>query len=343
MQGFSNLPLAVQSTFNPLSSPALLATLLVPQLETYLASNTSTRLLILQYSSKHLAVVLALRKLLGTDLLKIAGILDSLASDPPSILSSPRPPPPVNPLSKDATLLRSSIRHNRGESDKSLDQNKPSERHIQSKPSVAGSLASARSSTNFPKLDTSGAISFSKADYLIPSTATDAEITTFLSGIWKGLIEKSAFYTPEPEPEPVVVEKIVQAPPVPNIPTPVSPASYRDREYPPSSFRHQGHQSKISRLTGSNKHGYSPSVPSTKHEYAASIASTVKTTATERSRRDNKAWENFYIGEEDSDDDAYDKMILGRGFAKIVPEVPKPVNERPKRPTKKALKWLGLA
>jgi hypothetical protein len=69
----------------------------------------------------------------------------------------------------------------------------------------------------------------------------------------------------------------------------------------------------------------------------------VKTTATERSRRDNKAWENFYIGEEDSDDDAYDKMILGRGFAKIVPEVPKPVNERPKRPTKKALKWLGLA
>jgi hypothetical protein len=93
----------------------------------------------------------------------------------------------------------------------------------------------------------------------------------------------------------------------------------------------------------------------------------VRTTASERGRREDREWENFYIAEEDSEDDEYDKMILGRGFAKIVPEGRRKefvkdgsegedgkgadgevepgvviVNGQ-KRGTKKALKWLGLA
>lgn len=93
----------------------------------------------------------------------------------------------------------------------------------------------------------------------------------------------------------------------------------------------------------------------------------VRTTASEKVRREDREWENFYIAEEDSDDDEYDKMILGRGFATIVPEARRKefgkvteagkegegegadiipgmvmVNGQ-KRGTKKALKWLGLA
>lgn len=95
--------------------------------------------------------------------------------------------------------------------------------------------------------------------------------------------------------------------------------------------------------TKGNGGGYAASTTTTitnRHKYAASIAST-KTTASERERkRGDKEWENFYIAEDDSEDDEYDKMILGRGMQRIVPEVKK-VGQ--KANTKKALKWLGLA
>jgi hypothetical protein len=106
--------------------------------------------------------------------------------------------------------------------------------------------------------------------------------------------------------------------------------------YPPSSFKppkstHSTANDKAAKLLGQDRPG---------NKYAPSIASSVRTTASERGRREDRAWENFYIAEEDSEDDDFDKMILGRGYAKIVPEVKKPGG---KRPTKKALKWLGLA
>lgn len=156
-------------------------------------------------------------------------------------------------------------------------------------------------------------------------------------------MEKSMYYTPEPEPKPIVIEKIIQVPAVASLPTPPPPTEYRSREaaLPPPSFRPAGQQSKISRLTGSVKHGYATSLsPSTKQGYAPSIAScsSVKTKNTTASRRGDRAWDNFYIAEEDSDDDAYDKMTLGREFARITPEA----RRAGRRPTKKALKWLGL-
>ncbi|KAL2066230.1 hypothetical protein VTL71DRAFT_2301 [Oculimacula yallundae] len=305
---------------NPISDPHVLASLLVPHIEAFLAGNSSTRLLILHFSAANLPTVIALQGLLGTDLFRIAGILDTLASDPPSIArpgSSMSSKSPFNGRSKPASQLAKSI------------------------------------------------TSFARADYLLPSIATDTEISTFLSGIWKVLMEKSSFYTPEPEPKPIIIER----PPIPPTPTSSMPRD-RDSGYP-SSSNQTPRVSKASRLTGGgapgtprggnypasinsvlskgNSGGYATSVTASttntntntnRHKYAASIAST-KTTGSERERKQgDKEWENFYIEDDDSEDDAYDKMILGRQMQRIVPEVKKPGQ---KANTKKALKWLGLA
>ncbi|KAI1639389.1 hypothetical protein F4809DRAFT_139978 [Biscogniauxia mediterranea] len=77
---------------NPLSDPPqLLATLIVPHLETYAATHPSARLLLLEYPPSHLATVLALQRLLGASLLKVVGILDASSSSSSS--SSPHPHP----------------------------------------------------------------------------------------------------------------------------------------------------------------------------------------------------------------------------------------------------------
>jgi hypothetical protein len=165
------------------SDPTLLAALLVPQIEAFLASNINTRFLILHFPPNQLRTVFEIRKLLGTDLFKIAGILNSLASDPPPMFR-PRTPLSSNPLSNDAVAARNSTRPDHlGKSRSRSDPLTTLREQI--------SLAGGQSGTD------SGFTSFSKANFLLPSTATDAEITAFLSGIWKALMERSPFYTPE--------------------------------------------------------------------------------------------------------------------------------------------------
>jgi hypothetical protein len=312
-----------------LSNPEVLATCIVPQIEAYLAINTSTRILVLHYPFNHLATIIALRKIIGQDVLKIAGIMDSTSSDPPSAVSRPRTPK-ANPLSDKSTSIRSSVAHSHsGDSSprKTFVTSQVSSNNHQSKKSE---------------------VSFSKANYLLPSIATNAEISSFLSGIWTSLVEISAFYNPEPEPKPTIFEK----PPLP--PTPATSTFQRDPPHSPASLRHgsTSRESKIARLTGSSIPGSTPSRTSNgykSHKHAPSIASTVRTTNSERVRREDtrieKEWENFYIGEEDSEDDDYDRMVMGRSMARIVPEVKVVTSEgkMPKRSTKKALKWLGLA
>jgi hypothetical protein len=281
----------------------------------------------------------------------------------------PRTPNP-NPLSNEAVS-------NRAQSQARLN----SIQKTRAESTRAESISSSAGSVHFA-LGNRPATSFAKADYLLPSTATDAEITAFLSSIWKCLMEKSAFYTPEPEPKPIIMER----PPLPPPPTSTSSSRdvrrerdrYRDTDKDSSyssSHRHgnTGSQSKISRLTGgaatgpssprsnyspsiistaattrpSTRHrdqtqnDYDPSITSTRHKYAASIAST-KTTNSEKERRKDKEWENFYIGDEDSEDDAFDRMIMGRAGQRIVPE-PEVKIKTMKRDKRKALKWLGLA
>lgn len=345
----------LQSVTSQLSEPTILAALIVPQIEAFLASNVNTRFLILHFPFNHLRTVFEIRKLLGTDLFKIAGILNSLASDPPS-MSGPRTPLSSNPLSNDAVAAR----------------NRPD--HLSKLRSRSDPLTTLRQQTSFvggqPKTEF-GVTSFSKANFLLPSTATDAEITAFLSGIWKALMERSPFYTPEgkivpsircysyvwkpnpwepggrkytdkmiaePEPKPVMPHRPSPPPPTPSTSS-VFTRDARDRDsgYPASTFR--GAPSKVSRLTGNSEVGsqnnYESSVLS-KHKSASSIAST-KTTERGRQRVERGAetgWENFYIQDDDSEDDEYDRKVLGRAMEVRA--------TAPKRDKKKALKCMFL-
>ncbi|PHH83383.1 hypothetical protein CDD82_1612 [Ophiocordyceps australis] len=77
MQSYTSQPLAKQTCDNPFAIPYLLATLIVPHLETYLALHPEVHYLLLQYSPEHLETVLALQKLVGVDLLRVAQIVDS--------------------------------------------------------------------------------------------------------------------------------------------------------------------------------------------------------------------------------------------------------------------------
>ncbi|KAH7320246.1 hypothetical protein B0I35DRAFT_232221 [Stachybotrys elegans] len=81
MQVFTAQPLANQTWDNPFANPYLLATLIVPRLETYLALHSGIRYLILDYPPEHLPTVLALQKLVGVDLMKVAQIVDSNNKD----------------------------------------------------------------------------------------------------------------------------------------------------------------------------------------------------------------------------------------------------------------------
>ncbi|ODA77512.1 hypothetical protein RJ55_07141 [Drechmeria coniospora] len=81
MQAFTAQPLANQTSDNPFTNSYLLATLIVPHLETYLVLHSEVRYLLLQYPPEHLATMLALQKLVGVDLMKVAQIVDSGSKD----------------------------------------------------------------------------------------------------------------------------------------------------------------------------------------------------------------------------------------------------------------------
>ncbi|KAG8417754.1 hypothetical protein J3458_005231 [Metarhizium acridum] len=77
MQAFTAQRLANQTSDNPFTNSFLLATLIVPHLETYLALHTDVRHLLLIYPPEHLATVLALQRLFGVDAMKVAQIVDA--------------------------------------------------------------------------------------------------------------------------------------------------------------------------------------------------------------------------------------------------------------------------
>ncbi|ETS79073.1 hypothetical protein PFICI_08926 [Pestalotiopsis fici W106-1] len=155
MQSYTCLPLAKQTRDNPFTNPKFLATLIVPHLETYLAAHTETLFLILEYPAEHLATVLALQKLVGVDLLKVAGIVSADSLEAQAVSKSPSP-----------------ISH-------SVDLGRPS-------------LSSIYSTRPIPEIP-----SFSKANFILASSATNSEIATLVSTIWKILVDISPYYIPE--------------------------------------------------------------------------------------------------------------------------------------------------
>lgn len=179
-----------------MENPHSLACLIVPHLETYLSCNTSTRFLLLEYPPEHLATVLALQQLVGTDVLKVAGILDVEAT-------------PSSPASSPLDSPSSSIHHT------TIDTT-----------SLPGSPSTPQGSTSCRRRH-----SFSRADYVLVSPATDADIATFISTIWKVLIHIDPFYSPE-QPHPFaarspLVSKFAISPPLPP-PPPPPPSHVRD-------------------------------------------------------------------------------------------------------------------
>ncbi|KAI2632386.1 hypothetical protein GGR54DRAFT_32797 [Hypoxylon sp. NC1633] len=169
MQAFTSQPLANQTQDNPFSNPLLLATLIIPHLETYMAAHSATRFLLLEYPPEHLTTVLALQRLVGVDLLKVAGILDSEPSE-----AKPRSG------SKGPSRINTQNTHAKSKS----------------------RISTSSTRTNATLLTPNGvkqveSPSFSKANFLLTSSANESDIATLISTIWKILIDISTFYIPE--------------------------------------------------------------------------------------------------------------------------------------------------
>ncbi|KAI1754771.1 hypothetical protein F4782DRAFT_461249 [Xylaria castorea] len=172
MQAFTSQPLANQTQDNPFSNPVLLATLIIPHLETYIAAHSGTRFLILDYPPEYLSTVMALQRLIGADLFKVAGIIDAEAGDRRS-----------GPAYRTRTLHKGA--HSRTSSASKGSSTTP--------PSSKGSKQIFETAERMRPSQSS----FSKANFVLTSAATESEITTLISTIWRILIDISPSYIPE--------------------------------------------------------------------------------------------------------------------------------------------------
>ncbi|TGO40322.1 hypothetical protein BHYA_0039g00640 [Botrytis hyacinthi] len=183
MQTFMSQPPPARKGLDPMNDPRLLADLIVPHLELYLATNSLVRFLVLSFPFDQIATVIALRSLLGSDLVRVAGVLDTLSSDPPSFAKPPLSQFHSSHRSYDFAI---STAHRRPDiSDRnilksSLDASKEADVELLSRPPSSYSL-------------------FFKADYHLPSTASSLEIENFLYLIRKNIVERLSWYSVEPD------------------------------------------------------------------------------------------------------------------------------------------------
>ncbi|KAI8223841.1 hypothetical protein K4K57_010086 [Colletotrichum sp. SAR 10_99] len=288
MQSFTAQPLANQTHDNPFTNSYLLATLIVPHLETYFAAHSEVRFLLLDYPPDHLATVLALQKLVGVDLMKVAQVIDADAKEPFPFTHV-----------RGGSVGRISNKSDLASSSGSL----------QSKGSNTGASSSSRDG-----------MAVSKANFLLTSKATDSEISTFMSTVWKILINVSKFYLPEEGFNPE--DKRNFSPfPQPNQP-PVSPPMS-----PPSSdSRRMGKRSASIKTSGR----------------PSSIADTIKTRRIKSRRADKKILGDgasvlTVDMDYESDLDLEERRLMPMFMKKS------PQQSRNKGNSRKALKFLGLA
>ncbi|KAI9647538.1 hypothetical protein NHQ30_003923 [Ciborinia camelliae] len=175
MQTFMSQPLLARKNLDPMTDPILLANLIVPHLETYLATNSLVQFLVLSFPFDQIATVIALRSLLGSDLVKVAGVLDTLSSDPPSFSKYPLSQFHSSHHSHDVVTI--SLRHA-----------EHSQRYPPKSSFDAETILSQSSSSFSP---------FFKADYHLPSTASPPEIQNFLTLIRKNIVERLSWYNIE--------------------------------------------------------------------------------------------------------------------------------------------------
>ncbi|KAI0205528.1 hypothetical protein F4808DRAFT_237080 [Astrocystis sublimbata] len=172
MQAFTSQPLANQTQDNPFSNPVLLATLIIPHLETYIAANSGTRFLILDYPPEYLPTVTALASLIGTDIFKVAGIVKADANN-----------------RRSGSSYRTPTLHRVVHSTSSASSSKSSLYSSRSSKPAYESAEKMSPATPSPSL--------SKANFVITSAATESEIATLITSIWRTLIEISPSYIPE--------------------------------------------------------------------------------------------------------------------------------------------------
>ncbi len=291
------------SSSSPFTNPIFLSTLVLPHLETYLAAHTSVRFLLLEYPPEHLATVLALQKLVGADVIKVAGIVvdeAAAAARQPSPASSPSIPDGID----------------------------------------SPSFATRSTQSNRPYHP----LAFSKANLVLVSTATENEVATFVSTIWRMLMNTSRFYRPEQPPRPAVSPRTsdlyhspsspnlaaaaaASPPPIPRPTTGLSsppfspPAPYPARPVSPALSA----RSRISAMSGmSHRHrGDRPSASNKKPAVAdpSSLSFVELATVVD----DDDA-----VSEPDADERRLMPLFMRR-------------QETRKGNSRKALKWLGLA
>ncbi|KAL2887043.1 hypothetical protein HOO65_050164 [Ceratocystis lukuohia] len=104
MQAFTSQRLMYQTEDNPFTNPYLLASLVIPHLETFLAAHTHIRYLLLDYPPDHLSTILSIQKLIGSDIMKVAQIFDANGTE-----KAPFNPLPCRPPSPTATSAYSSF------------------------------------------------------------------------------------------------------------------------------------------------------------------------------------------------------------------------------------------
>lgn len=158
MQAFTARPLAEQTSDNPFDNPYLLATLLIPHLETYLALHSEVRYLLLEYPPEHLPTILAIQKLVGVDLMKVAQYVDNRGKD------------------------RLPFTHVRG-------------RSVVSETTFR--IQDVRSPNHMHSASEGQEMQLSKANFLLTSSASEEDIKSFVRAIAAILVGVSDFYKPE--------------------------------------------------------------------------------------------------------------------------------------------------
>ncbi|KAI8272350.1 hypothetical protein K4K56_002507 [Colletotrichum sp. SAR 10_98] len=288
MQSFTAQPLANQTHDNPFTNSYLLATLIVPHLETYFAAHSEVRFLLLDYPPDHLATVLALQKLVGVDLMKVAQVIDADAKEPFPFTHV-----------RGGSVGRISNKSDLASSSGSL----------QSKGSNTGASSSSRDG-----------MAVSKANFLLTSKATDSEISTFMSTVWKILINVSKFYLSEEgfNPEDKRNFSPFPQPKQPPVSPPMSP--------PSSDSRRMGKRSASIKTSGR----------------PSSIADTIKTRRIKSRRADKKILGDgasvlTVDMDYESDLDLEERRLMPMFMKKS------PQQSRNKGNSRKALKFLGLA
>ncbi|KAL2137894.1 hypothetical protein VTI28DRAFT_7909 [Corynascus sepedonium] len=157
MQAFTAQPLTKQVQSNPFADRALLAALIIPHLETYLATHPDVRFLLLEYPSEHLPTVLALQTLMGMEVMKVVGIVNSDVS---------------TPVQKSSSL--------------------PDTNRWPSEGFRSVNRRGSHTSDSFFR-----PCSFSKANFVLASSATGNETAAFVAAIRESLISVSDYYMPE--------------------------------------------------------------------------------------------------------------------------------------------------